>query len=272
MRSRKELHNIDKDSSGTFPCSLAHYPTALSYVMDYHIYESYHFYVRKSTNSDWCPAGLADITHPQVYLTFGAPIGPWGTSGTPRACWSYVINKACIWMPEDGYSASQTLAAKKRLAQMAYWYIYKDYSGGGSHFVFSTASFNMHDFLFLSSWGNCQDMSSWWVKLCNSVGLNGQVRRINGPFNTNTISAISNGSWSWSSTTWDFHQIGWYSNVYDPCLRLDQSSPRVAQDEDIDDPYKTDLYSDTPVYNPYPYDIHDWSPQSPFSLQEAYSE
>ena len=68
-------------------------------------------------------------------------------------------------MPEDGYSANQTLDAKKRLAFKAYWSTGKNYDGIRSHTEGSV--FNMWSFI-IDDEADCRDMSSWWVKLCNS--------------------------------------------------------------------------------------------------------
>jgi hypothetical protein len=31
----------------------------------------------------------------------------------------------------------------------------------------------------------------------------------------------------WEQINWVYHQIGWYSNVYDGCIRLDNEDPYV---------------------------------------------
>ena len=48
------------------------------------------------------------------------------------------------------------------------------------------------------------------------------------------------------------------TNVFDACVQLNESNPRVPQNENIDDPYKRDLYV-----------RGDWEEQTPFSLQEV---
>ena len=246
-----------------FPCYLNHYPTAPGRVMDYVLDQSYHLYVRKSLNSDWCPAGTTNATHSEIYLTFGDPIGPWGPSGTPRCCWSQVISEACEGIPEPGYTWSEKLDARKKLTEVAYWRCYKDYNGDESHYP--DARFNMWTFWSVDDWADCRDMSAWWVKLCNSVGLNGQVQRIIGGFNTKDMDPIGDPSrfdpsWSgaWDDTSWNYHQVGHYSNVFDGCARLKPSAPRVPQNEPIDGTYKTDLYSSGT-----------WSPQTPVNIQEV---
>jgi len=45
-----------------------------------------------------------------------------------------------------------------------------------------------------------------------------------------------------------------YSNVFDACLRLDESNPRIPCDEEVNGSYKSDLH-----------DSGDWSPETPFS-------
>ncbi len=104
--------------------------------MDYTLDQEYTFYVRKNANSDWAHAGTATAHHPQAYLTFGAPVGPWGPSSNPRECWSRVLKDACEWMPDTGYGAGEQLQAKKRLAHMAYWSGTKDYNGSQSHYLY----------------------------------------------------------------------------------------------------------------------------------------
>ncbi len=257
-----DTYSADINTSGSFPCWLAHYPTALDKVMDYTMDQSYSIYVRKSSNSDWCNAGSANVTHPQVYLTFGEPIGPWGTPITPRACWYNVLKYACEWMEESGYPNTDAgqLNARKRLAYKGYWSSGKYYSSS-SHCLIGDSIFWMSGFLD-DNWADCRDMSAFWVKLCNSVGLDARVRRIDeasepDEFLTKSISLI--GNQGWGPLTWNFHQVGDNSTVFDPCIQLDYGNARVAQDEDINVEYKNSLY-----------DSGDWNLQNAFSLTEVY--
>jgi len=82
-------------------------------------------------------------------------------------------------------------------------------------------------------------------------GSQTDVRRIDGPFGAQSIDPV--GSPGWGATSWNFHQVGNYSNVYDACLRFDPSDPRIPRNEDVDGTYKDDLY-----------DSGTWSPQAPF--------
>jgi hypothetical protein len=44
-----------------------------------------------------------------------------------------------------------------------------------------------------------------------------------------------------SNVFWDFHQVGWLSNVYDACLKL-ANPERIPVDENITNEYKPDLF------------------------------
>ncbi|HET6456095.1 MAG TPA: hypothetical protein VFI02_16945, partial [Armatimonadota bacterium] len=273
-------YSVDKDTGhGSFPYSLAHQTTALDSVMDYRLDQSYDFYVRKSSADEWCYADEGNATHPQVYLTFGAPIGPWGTKpanppdpAVPRTCWSAVTKDACEWMEETGYPNTDEgkLYARKRLAYKAFWSSGKNYDGGptGSHCSSDGTEFRMKAFID-DDVADCRDMSAWWVKLCNSVGMNGQLRRIDDGdtdhFITYNIDPV--GSPDWQVVDWNFHQIGQYINAFDSCLQLNQSSPRVTQDESINGSYKNDLYDTMANFNANP--PGSWTLGDAFSLQEV---
>ena len=90
-----------------------------------------------------------------------------------------------------------------------------------------------------------------------SVGLDVDARRISGPFRTKWIDPVGSPG-PWDYTSWNFHHIGWYSNVFDPCIRVNEGNPRVPQDENINDPYKTDLYR-----------LGTWAPQTAFHLGQT---
>ena len=47
---------------------------------------------------------------------------------------------------------------------------------------------------------------------------------------------------SWITTGWNFHHIGWLINVCDGTLKLKLSNPRIPKNENINNPYKTDMY------------------------------
>lgn len=175
------------------------------------------------------------------------------------------MDTACLWTPSPGYTAGQTLEAKCNLAYMAYFFSGKTYNGRISHCLNDGMTFHM--FNFLNDYqADCQDMSSWWVKLCNALGLATSVRRIDDPhddgsegFWTKPISPVGSFGSTWNAVGWNFHQVGYSGNVFDACLMLKQSSPRVPQDESINGSYKTDLYDPTGTPN-------DWTVFDAFSL------
>jgi|GEM_PF-2562023 len=235
--------------------------TALSNVRGYVLSQTITFYVRSSESSDWAYAGTSTPALP-VYLTFGAPIGPWGDATTPRACWYNVIRDACHWLEESGIDYPNTtqgkLNARKYLAEAAYLYSGEHY-GNNTHCYVDPLDpdyilFDMFSFVTDDDDVDCQDMSSWWVKLCNSVGMNGQVQRICGPNDitdlyTKPIFLVGTQS-TWVEKQWDFHQVGWYDNVFDPCIKVKDPSDveRIPTDDDIGGDYKRDLYDSSYGY------------------------
>ncbi|HEY3413214.1 MAG TPA: hypothetical protein VGM51_09175 [Armatimonadota bacterium] len=107
----------------------------------------------------------------------------------------------------------------------------------------------------LGNTSDCQDMSCWWIKVCNSLGMNGQFVIITGGqegLRTRHILAV--GRSTWGAEDWGFHQVGWYSNVFDACLKLKwppygQNDPsRVPQNEDLYGNYERDFW-DRYYYN-----------------------
>jgi len=255
----------------TFPVSLAHYPPTPDRVTNYVLDQSYDLYVRRYMESEWCWAGEANVTHPQAYLTFGPPIGPWGHKTLPngqqveRTCWSAILDFACQRMPDNGYAntSSGKLEAREQLTDGAYWWCFKNYDGGDTHCA--TTTFHMWTFL-CQGWADCRDMSAYWVKLCNGLGMNAQARRIwpsagYDTFLTRDIDPV--GQPSWTAANWSFHQVGHYENLFDSCIRLrrngDPDQPWIAKDADVGGHYKVDLLAPQ----------QDWSVDTPFSLLEV---
>jgi hypothetical protein len=76
----------------------------------------------------------------------------------------------------------------------------------------------------------------------NAVGsANIKVRKISGGgFSYKPILPI--GKSTWSSGSWVFHKVAYLDNVFDACIELKQSNPRIPVNEPIDGTYKTDLF------------------------------
>jgi len=141
------------------------------------------------------------------------------------------------------------------VTQKAYTDFWKDYKGDDSHTYGATCHLTS---LLSDTWADCRDMSAV-VQLYTRVlgGANAKVRKVEGPFDTNPILPISaGGSGTWATEYWEFHQFGSKSNVYDACLMLDYSSPRVPVDEDLSTTYKNDLLAPGET----------WTPGSEFSI------
>lgn len=253
-----------KDKIASLPTELAHQPPARPRVRPpYTLTQNYAFYVKRHQDSDWACAGTRTAVHPQVFLTFGQPVGPWGQTqgGTIRTCWSAVLNTACTWMPAEGYNSGQARDAMKRLAYKAYYSGYKDYSGNISHYhpipnannpcTATGRRFDLWELMGASE-VDCQDMSLWWQKLCHSIGLDVRARRIDGRSDGPTAPQCENGEvpWpnsgfltryihpidranaaNWGTTLWAFHHAGWDNAVFDPCVRITTANPYTVPPE-----------------------------------------
>lgn len=159
--------------------------------------------------------------------------------------WTEVLDAACAWASGET-TASQVV---ENITTGAYTSDYKDYNFDYSHCdTTSTGSihFELYDFLSDDNC-DCKDMAAVVQVYSNALGVSSvYMKRISGPFYYQSIDPIgtTNPDGWISSDEWNYHQVGWYSSsVYDACLRLDQSSPRVPRGEDINDEYKDDLYS-----------------------------
>ena len=160
--------------------------------------------------------------------------------------WIPVLDYACVWA--SGMSAETS--ALTDITEGAYDNFPVNYYGWDSHSPYTTC--NLTD-LLVDGWADCRDMSAIVQIFVNAIGgSNTQVRRINGQFYTQLIDPI--GSPGWGTTLWNFHQVAWKSDVWDACLRLDYSNPRIPVNEDINGEYKDDLF-----------DTGYWTPQTPSS-------
>jgi hypothetical protein len=168
--------------------------------------------------------------------------------------WTDVLDYACVW------AAGQTSEdqAVTLITTKAYTNFGKNYDGGGTHAPGTT--FHLTS-LLASSWADCRDMSATVHVFTRAIGgTQTDVRMINDPnpyvenFKYKSIDPVGNPSWQ--TRWWNFHQVANYSGVYDACLRLNQSNPRIPTGEDINGGYKTDLFD--PVSGSV------WVPKTPF--------
>ncbi len=245
------------DGSGSVPLAVPHVITARPKVRrGYTITQEYRFYVRRSEDSDWACAGTREVFHPWAFLTFEAPVGPWGTSQASgnRDCWYEVLLDACMWMPLGGYDSTQERDAMKRLAERAYWDGGKNYDGSRSHHrrvpsnpPYTSVRFQLWD-LMADNWADCKDMALWWQKLGHSLGMAVRSRYASalwGTFETEEIDPVGS-TFGWGMFEWTHHTFGWDAAVFDPCVQLTRLSPRVPVDEDLVSVYWPDLHSSGP--------------------------
>lgn len=175
-----------------------------------------------------------------IYTLLGTPQSPMTEP------WTEVLDYACVWANDK---ASES-AAVTPITTNAYNNLGKNYDGTGTHT--SGKTFNLTSFLS-ANWADCQDMSATVNVFTRAIGgTTTNVRKIDGPFNYKSIDPV--GSPGWDTDAWNFHQVGNYSGVYDACLRLNQSNPRIPTGENVNGSYKTDLY-----------DSGTWDPKAPFS-------
>jgi hypothetical protein len=172
------------------------------------------------------------------YTTFAAPVSPMNEP------WLSVLDNACDWA--NGKTTEYDIVTS--ITQGAYTYNFakkKTYYGGNSHT--SGTAFNCKGFLN-ESYADCQDMASVVQVYTNALGCNTVgIERVNGPFYYKYILPI--GTTVWIDGTehtprwgWNFHQVGWLNEkVFDACIKIKQSSPRIPTDEVIEGTYKTDL-------------------------------
>jgi len=171
---------------------------------------------------------VTQTTHHCCYVLYDEPQAPMDEP------WIDVLDYACSWA--SGETSEYSIIVS--ITEGAYGNIGKEYYGGGTHAVFP--NFNLTG-LLADNWADCRDMSAVVQVFSNSLGIQGvQVRRIDGPFAYKPILPV--GKTSWSSSIWNFHQVGYYSNVFDACLQLDQFSPRIPINEPINGSYKDDLF------------------------------
>ncbi len=177
--------------------------------------------------------------------------------------WTEVLDYACDWASGKTSEAS----AVKKITEKAYTNLGKIYKGNDTHA--EAPYFNLTLF-FAQNWADCRDMSAVVQVFTRAIGgTSTKVRRIDGDFSfyfdgdeyqgfkTHPILAIGESQWNYQ--IWAFHQVGYLNNVYDACLKLKQSSPRIPVNENINGSYKNDLF-----------DLGGWHPQSTLSYTNVY--
>ena len=204
-------------------------------------------------NSPYCPITCtsANTTH-SFYTLLSAPQSPMNTP------WSEVLDYSCVW--------ASGLSDNNNIIGALTTYLYSNsglvYDGYQSHYENvgwppTKFVFNLTDFLNEWNKADCQDCSMFLSILSSSLGASlNQTRRIEGSFHTKKIMPIGNENETTAS--WNFHQIGWLNNVWDPTIKLVNTFPVIPININISNPYKTDLYEGGI-----------WSPQDAFVLGQT---
>jgi len=181
------------------------------------------------------------------YILLAAPQSPMSVP------WTDVLEYSCAWAANQ----SSESGAVTKITEGAYNDLGNSHSYNGYQTHASGTTFYLTNFLNDDD-ADCQDMSAVVQIFTQAIGGSStQVRRINGGFYYKAILPIGYGQWG--TGYWNFHQVGWKSNIYDACLKLNQSNPRIPVNENIDGSYKSDLFN-----SGY------WTPQSPTSYTTVY--
>jgi hypothetical protein len=147
--------------------------------------------------------------------------------------WTDVLDYACDWASGQTGSSGVATAVTQGI------YYIGDTDGDidydpASHYCDDYRIFRLTSFLSdikssSSVQVNCSDVGNLFNIFSAALGLSSQSKRImktNSPyyFLTNSIDPI--GSPDWNTTSWWYHQYGWFvSKVDDACLRVNQESP-----------------------------------------------
>lgn len=211
---------------------------------------NYHWYINKVNGETLGTPIYMGVTGPHwYYILLAAPQAPMSVP------WSDVLEYACAWAA----GRSSESDALSKITEGAYnnLGITHDYDGTQTHAPGQTVYLTN---LLNDDIVDCRDMSAVVQVFTRAIGgTSTQVRRINGGFYYKQILPIGYSDDDWVVGYWNFHQVGWKSNVYDACLKLNQSSPRIPVDENINDPYKNDLFNSG-----------SWAPQSPSAFTTVY--
>jgi hypothetical protein len=204
-------------------------------------------------NSPYCPITCTSINTTHTYYTLlSTPQAPMSVP------WTDVLEYSCIWA--SGLSDNINIIGT--LTTCLYSQSGLVYDEFQTHYEFVgwppiKFEFNLTDFLIEWNKADCQDCSMFLSILSSSIGASlYQTRRIDGGFYTKRIIPIGNENETTKS--WNFHQIGWLNNVYDPALKLVNTFPVIPININISNPYKTDLYEGGV-----------WSPQDAFVLGQT---
>jgi hypothetical protein len=201
----------------------------------------------------FCAALSNNTTTHSYYTLLGSPQAPMAIP------WTSVLDFACDWASGQSTNSSVLYYLSYNLYNSSGL----DYDASQSHYDYISYpsqkfEFNLSDFLDEWNKADCQDMSMFLSILSSSIGASlNQTRRIQGSFSTKSIDPVGT-TYSWGAITWNFHHVGWLSNIYDPCIRLNSSTPYIPINTDINSPYKADLYNSGI-----------WSPQSAFILGQT---
>jgi hypothetical protein len=173
--------------------------------------------------------------------------------------WTDVLDYACVWA--NGTTTGAGVVSG--ITSGAYNNSFKTYTEEGQYCL--EATFTLTGFL-AQQYTDCREISAVVQVFSNALGISSYnspsigVERIDSAeaiyqlfdgIYCKSICLIGNTNWTAGEENdwWNFHQLTIYNgNVYDACLKLNQSSPRIPMGENIQGNYKTDLWHESTNY------------------------
>lgn len=180
----------------------------------------------------YCSATSTFNTSHSYYTLLSAPQAPMAEP------WKNVLEYACSWASGE----TDALGVVSKITTGAYNNLGLEYDGGQSHAYYP--NFNLTQTLN-DGFADCRDMSAIVQVFSNAIGCsNIRVKTIDydsGSFNYKIIKPIGL-PWTTTIKFWNFHQFAYMGNVFDACLQLVESNPRIPINEDVNGSYKNDLF------------------------------
>jgi hypothetical protein len=184
--------------------------------------EAWAWRVSKVNGVEQIPSIYIDDSYHEGYVVLQTPISPM------QEPWVGVLDKACSW-------ASGETTASSAVSDMTYeLYNYGVEYDGGQHYTTDYTNLDLTSLLAdladpSSVEMDCRDFSNFLHVLTNSLGVSGKYNRIDrttSPYWFHYNYILPSGWEHWSTSDWNYHQVGWYynSNVADAAAKIDNDA------------------------------------------------
>lgn len=194
-------------------------------------------------DANYCATWSTSYTEHIYYTLFAVPQAPVAQP------WANVLDLACTWAANK--TTEKDILSAITVGAYNYFSQFYEYNPNYTHTSLING-FHLSQFL-IDDMADCQDMSAVLQIFTRMLGgTNTRILYIDdkSPFLENfAYKKIKPIGLGWIEGNqynyWSFHQVAWLDNVYDACIILDFSNPRIPVNEDIDDDYKPDLFNHT---------------------------